>query len=77
MRWAGHVARVGDKRETYRVMVGRPEGKTALRRPNRGLKYNIKIDFTEVGWSTDWFYLAKDTETWRAVVNAVLSLWIL
>jgi len=48
MRWAGHVARVDDRRGTYRVMVGRPESKTALGRPRRRLKYNIKIDLTEV-----------------------------
>jgi hypothetical protein len=49
MRWAKHVARVGDKKGTYRVRVGRPEGITALGRPRRGLKYNIKINLNEVG----------------------------
>jgi len=77
MRWAGHVACVGDWRGTYRFMVWRPEGKTALGRPRRRLKYNIEIDLTVVGWSTDCFYLAQEMETWRAVVNAVMNHWIL
>jgi len=49
MRWAGHVARVGDRRGTYRVIERRPDGKTSLGRRRRSLKYNIKIDLTEVG----------------------------
>jgi hypothetical protein len=57
--------------------VGRPEGLTALGRPRPRLGHNIKIDLTEVRWSVDWFYLAKDMERWWAVVNAVLNVWVL
>jgi hypothetical protein len=45
MRWAGHVARMGDKRNVYRLLVGKPEGKRPLRRPRRRWMYNIKMDF--------------------------------
>jgi hypothetical protein len=65
------------RQERERVLVGRLEGKTALGRSRLRLKYNIKIDVTEVGWSMDWFYLAQDMETWRAVVNTVMNLWVL
>ena len=75
MRWAGHVARVGDRRGTCRVMVGRPEGKTALGRPRCRLNYNIKIDLTEAWWSMDWFYLAQEMETWQADVHAIMNHW--
>jgi hypothetical protein len=68
---------VGDRRGTYRVLVGRPEGKTTLGRPRPRWEYNIKIELTEVGWNMDWFYLAQDMETWRTVVSAVLNLWVL
>jgi hypothetical protein len=50
MRWAGHVARMGERRGAYRVLVGRPEGKRPLGRPRRRLEDNIKMDLQEVGW---------------------------
>jgi hypothetical protein len=74
---AGHAARVGDRRGTYRILVGRPEGKTAIGRPRTRWGYNIKIYLTEMRCSMDWFYLAQDMETWRTAVNAVLNLWVL
>ena len=55
MSWAGHVARIGDRKVAYRVLVGRPEGKTEFGKPRRRWNYNIKIDPSEVGWSMDWF----------------------
>ena len=51
MRWVGHVARMGERRGVYRVLVGRPEGKRLFGRPGRKLEDNIKMDLEEVGWS--------------------------
>jgi hypothetical protein len=50
MRWAGHVARMGEGRVAYRILVGRPEGRRPLGRPRRRWKDNIKMDLQEVGW---------------------------
>jgi hypothetical protein len=52
MMWAGHVARMGDRRGAYRVLVGRSDGKGPLGRPRHRWEDNIKIDFQEVGWGT-------------------------
>jgi hypothetical protein len=61
MRWAGRVARVGDKRNAYRLLVGNPEGKTPLGRPRRRWLDSIKIDRREIGWAgMDWIDLAQD-----------------
>jgi hypothetical protein len=55
MRWAGHVARMWEKRNAYRVLVGKPEGKRPLERPRRRLVDNIRMDLGEVGWGdVDW-----------------------
>jgi hypothetical protein len=70
MRWAGHVARMGEKKNTYRLLVGKPE-----RRPRRWWLNNIKMDLVEVGWrDVDWIGLAQDKDRWRARVNSVLNL---
>jgi hypothetical protein len=50
IRWAGHVARMGEKRNAYRILVGKPEGKRSLRRPRHRWVDNIKIDIREIGW---------------------------
>jgi hypothetical protein len=50
MRWAGHVARIGENRGAYRILVGRPEGRRLLVRPTRKWEDNIKMDLQEVGW---------------------------
>jgi hypothetical protein len=50
MRWAGHVARMGEKRNAYRLLVGNPEGKRSLGRPRRRWMDNIRMDLGEVGW---------------------------
>jgi hypothetical protein len=61
MRWAGHVARMGAKRNVYRLLVGKPEGKRTLGRPRRRWIDNIKMDLLEVGLSVvDWIGLAQD-----------------
>jgi hypothetical protein len=74
MSWAGHVARMGEKRGAYRILVGRPEGRRPLGRPRRRWEDNIKIDLQEVGWDRDWIDLAQDRHRWRALVNAVMNL---
>jgi len=72
MRSAGHVARVGDEKGAFRVLVGIPDGKRPHGRPRRRWKVNIKMDLQEVGWkSTYWIGLAQDTNRWWALVNAV------
>jgi len=75
MRWAGHVARMGEGRGVYRVLVGKPEGRRPLRRPRRRWKDNIRMDLREVGCGcVDWMDLAEDRDRWRALVSAVINL---
>jgi hypothetical protein len=75
MRWAGHVARMGEKRNAYRLLVGTPEGKRPLGRPRRRWMDNIKMDLLEIGWcGVDWIGLAQNRDKWRALVNAVMNL---
>jgi hypothetical protein len=75
MRWARHVARMGEGIAVYRVLVGKPEGKRPLGRPRRRWEDNIKADLQEVGCGgMDWIELAQDRDRWRALVNAVMNL---
>jgi hypothetical protein len=75
MRWARHVARMGEKRNAYRLLVGKPEGKRPLGRPRCRCVDNIKIDLVEIGWGgVDWIGLAQDRDKWRALANAVMNL---
>jgi hypothetical protein len=75
MRWAGHVARMGDKTNAYRLFVGTPEGKRPLGRPRRRWVDNIRMDLGEVGWGdVDWICLAQNRNRWRTVVNSVSNL---
>ncbi|KAJ4432511.1 hypothetical protein ANN_21131 [Periplaneta americana] len=75
LRWAGHVARIGESRNAYRVLVGRPEGKRPLGRPRRRWEDNIKMDLREVGYDDrDWINLAQDRDRWRAYVRAAMNL---
>ena len=68
MRWAGHVARMGEGRGVHRVLVGKPEGKRPLGRPRRRWEDNIKMDLQEVGGGCgDWLELAQDRDRWRAM----------
>ena len=72
MRWAGHVARMGEDRHVHRVLVGKPEGKKPLGRPRRRWEDNIKMDLQEVGKGRgDGMELAQDRERWRALVGMV------
>jgi hypothetical protein len=75
MRWAGYVARMGEKRNAYRLLVGKRERKRPLGRPRHRWVDNIRMDLGEVGWDdVDWIGLAKDRNRWRALVNSVLNL---
>jgi hypothetical protein len=75
VRWAGHVARMGEKRNTCRILVGKPEGKRPLGRPRRRWVDNIKMDLREIGWDgVDWIDMAQDGNHWRSLVNTVLNL---
>ena len=74
MRWAGHVARRGERRGLYRFLVGKPEVKRPLVRSRRRWEDNIKMNMQEVRWGMDWIELAQDRDRWRALVNAVMNL---
>jgi hypothetical protein len=75
MRWAGHVACVGEGRGVYRVLVGRPEGKRPLGRPRRRWEDNIEMDLREIRIDgAIWIQLAQDRVQWRAWVNTVMDL---
>jgi hypothetical protein len=74
MRWAGHVARMGEGRGVYRIFVGRPEGKRPLGRPRRRWEDNIKMDLKEIGIEgANWIQLSQDRVQWRAFVNTVMN----
>jgi hypothetical protein len=78
VRWAGHVARMGEDRNVYRVLMGNPEGKRPLGRPRRRWEDGIRMDLREIGWgSVDWIQLAQDMDRWRALVNTVMNLRVL
>ncbi|KAJ4438755.1 hypothetical protein ANN_14706 [Periplaneta americana] len=77
LRWAGHVASMGESRNVYRVLVGRPEGKRPLGRPRRRWEDKIKMDLREVGYDgRDWINLAQDRDQWWAYVRAAMNLRI-
>jgi hypothetical protein len=75
MGWVGHVALMGEKRDAYRILVRKPEGKRPVGRPRRRWVDNIKMDLREIGWDgVDWIELAQDRDQWRALVNTVVKL---
>jgi hypothetical protein len=68
---------MGEKRNAYRILVGKPEGKRSLLRPRRTWVDNIKMDLSEIGWDeVDWIEMAQDRDQWRALVNTVLNVRI-
>jgi hypothetical protein len=74
MRWAGHVAQMG-KRNIYRLLVGKPEGKRSLGRPRRRWMDNVQMDLLEVGLNVvDWIGLVQDRYRWNALLNSVMNL---
>ena len=75
MRWAGHVARMGEERGVYRVLVGKPEGRRPLGRFRRRWADNIRTDLQEVGCVyMGWIGRAQDRDRWRTLVSAVMNL---
>ena len=75
MRWAGHVARMGEERGAYRVLVGKPEGKRPLGRPRRRWVDNSRMVLQEVGYGYgDWIGLAHDRDMWLTLVSVVMNL---
>ena len=75
MRWVGHVARIGEDRAVYRVLVGKPEGRRPLGRPRHGWVDKIRLFLQEVGCGyVDWIGLAQDRDRWRTLVSTVMNL---
>jgi len=75
MRWAGHVARIGEGRTVYRLLVGKPEGRRPPGRPRRRWEDNIRMDLRKVGCGcVDWMELAQNRDRWRALVSAGMKL---
>jgi hypothetical protein len=75
MRWAGHVAYMGEMGNAYKILIREPEGKRPLGRPRGRWEDNIRKDLREIRWeSVDWIHMAQDTDQWRAVVNTVMNL---
>jgi hypothetical protein len=75
IKWAGHVARMGERRGVYRVLVGKPESKRPLGRPKRRWDDNIKMDLQDVGCGVmDWIDLAQVRNRWRTLVTVVMNL---
>jgi hypothetical protein len=74
MGWIGHVTRTGEKRISYRLLVGEPDGKRPLGRPRRRWVDNTRMDLGLMGWGdVDWIGLAHDRCERRALVNSVLN----
>jgi hypothetical protein len=73
MRWAGHVALMGEGKGVHRVLIGKPEGNRPLGRPRRRWEDNIKMDIQEVEGGGDWKELDQDWDMWQALVNTVMN----
>jgi hypothetical protein len=77
MRWAGHVASMGENNNAYRVLVGKPKGRRPLRRPGHRWEDDIKTDLREIGWGgIDGSHLTQGRDQWQALVNTVMSLHV-
>jgi hypothetical protein len=74
----GICGRMGEERNVYRVLMGKPEGKGPLDRPRRGWEDGIRMDLREIGWgSVDWIQLVQHRDWWRALVNTMMNLRVL
>jgi hypothetical protein len=78
MRWVGHVACMGEIRNAYNILVGKPEGKKPHGRHRHKWEYNVRMGLREIVWEgMDWMHLAQDRDQWQALVNVVMNLGIL
>jgi hypothetical protein len=74
VRWAGHVAQMGEKGNVCRLLVGKPERRETTRKTRCRWMDNIRMDLREIGWGgVDWIGLAQDMDRWRALVNAIMN----
>ena len=74
MEWVGHIARTGERRSVYGILVRKPEGKRPLGRPRPTWGDNIRMDIQEVGCGgMYWIDLAQDRDKWRALVSAIMN----
>jgi hypothetical protein len=77
MRWVEHITRIREKSNAYRLLRGKPEGRTPLGRPRSGFMGNIRMDVLEMRWDgVDWIGLNQDWDQWRAFVNAAMNLLV-
>jgi hypothetical protein len=75
MVWTGHVACMGQMRNAYTILVGKPEGKRPFRRPRSRWEVNISTDLREIGWEiVDWVNMVQDMNKWRVLVNTLMKL---
>jgi hypothetical protein len=75
MRWEGYVVRMGEKRNAYRILVGKPEEKRNMGRPRRTWLDNIKMALREIECDgVDWIYMAQNGDQWRTHVNTVMNI---
>jgi transcription termination factor 2 len=75
MRWAGHVTRMGQMRNFYKVLVGKTDGKRPLGIPRRRWKDNIKMYLRKIGLEgVDWIHVAEDRDRWRGLANTIMNL---
>jgi hypothetical protein len=77
MRWAGHVARMGDSRNSYNILVAKSGWKRPLERPRRRWEDNIRMDLREIEWdSMNWIRLDQDRDHCRVLVNTSVNLLV-
>jgi hypothetical protein len=77
MKWVEHMARMGDKRNAYGILMEKSGGKRPLGRQRGRWVGNIKMDLGEIGWDgMDWVDVPQDIDQWRALVNMVMKLWV-
>jgi hypothetical protein len=78
MSWMAHVACMGEERNVYKILMGKPEGKRPLARPRCRWKDGIRMDLREIGWgSVEWIQLAQNRDRWWALTNTVMNLPVL